>query len=54
MNEKLINELTELFLSKVETKNSWGKNEVRTLYKDCLIKALVQNLGDQIEIMEKV
>jgi hypothetical protein len=40
MNKEILNKIEELFLSKLEAKNSWGKNEVKALYKDCIIEIL--------------
>lgn len=40
MNKKILSMIEELFLLKLQDKNSWGKNEVAVLYKDCVITIL--------------
>ncbi len=46
MNQKLIDRITELFKSKLQEKNGWGKNEVFEAYKDCVIQATLETLDN--------
>ena len=43
---KLIDEFQHLFMQRIEEKNSWGKNEIATLFKDCLLRVLVDKSKD--------
>jgi hypothetical protein len=46
-----LEKLTELFLAEVETKNSWGKNEIIALYKEKLIQTLFWSKRPQIKVL---
>jgi hypothetical protein len=41
MTDNVLSELRTLFITEIMKKNSWGKNEVIELWKDCLIKVLL-------------
>lgn len=40
----LISQVQEIFITKIMEKNSWGKNEVIELWKDCLLKILMEKI----------
>ena len=40
MNKEIIEKIQTLFFECLNTKNSWGKNEIKELYKDCELKIL--------------
>lgn len=42
----MIQKMQDLFISKVMEKNSWGKNEIIELWKDCLIQLLLEKLEE--------
>lgn len=44
-DNEIIEELQDLFIGKIMEKNSWGKNEIIALWKDCLIKMLMERIG---------
>lgn len=37
----LIRQIQDTFLRKINEKNSWGKNEIMDLWKDCLLDILI-------------
>jgi hypothetical protein len=44
MSIEIINEIQELFFSKLEAKTGWGKNDIKDLYKDCVIEVLTRHI----------
>lgn len=45
MNKEIIDKIKNLFFERLEQKNSWGKNELKELYKDCQIEILTQYIN---------
>ena len=43
-NPELLKEIQERFIGKIMEKNSWGKNEVIEVWKDCLLAALMDRI----------
>ena len=41
-NQELLQKVQTVFLAKIEQKNSWGKHEVVTAWKDALLDVLFQ------------
>lgn len=42
MNSKAIFELNNVFMARLEEKNSWGKNEVKELWRNTLLEFLLR------------
>lgn len=42
MNKKILLRIEEIFIQKLSTKTSWGKNEVLQIYKDSVNEALME------------
>ncbi len=42
--KQLLDRIQELFFEGLEKKTGWGKNDVRSLYKDCVNQALKEYL----------
>ncbi len=42
MNKKLIERIQELFFEALEKKTGWGKNDIKDVYKDCVMQALLE------------
>ena len=45
--KRIADRTEELFLEEIEKKNSWGKNEIKQLYKDCKLKSLQEYILEQ-------
>lgn len=46
MNKQLLKRIDEIFISKLEEKNSWGKNEVIRLYRESVNEAIIELLPE--------
>lgn len=44
MTSKILDEIQELFFEKLNSKTGWGKNDVKDLYKDCVLEILKKHL----------
>lgn len=42
MNKEILDKIQELFFEKLQSKTGWGKNDVQSLYKDCVLEILKQ------------
>lgn len=42
MNKALLQRIEEIFIAQIETKNSWGKNEIKQLYANCVKQAIME------------
>lgn len=42
MNKKLLIRIEELFISKLQTKTGWGRNEIIQLYKESVNEAIME------------
>lgn len=42
MNKKILQKIEEIFIAKLQSKTSWGKNEVVILYKEAVNEALLE------------
>jgi hypothetical protein len=40
----ILDEMQNLFIGEIIKKNSWGKNEIISLWKDCLLQILKQKI----------
>jgi hypothetical protein len=45
MNKEILNKIQTLFFSKLENKTGWGKNDVKELYKQCVIEVLSEYIN---------
>jgi hypothetical protein len=45
--KEILDKIEALFKEKLEAKNGWGKNEVQSLYKDC-VNTILKEVIDQI------
>lgn len=45
MKESIIQETKEEFFKKIDEKNSWGKNEIKTLFLETLNKVMIERLN---------
>lgn len=43
--KELLSQVQDEFISQIMTKNSWGKNEVIELWKNCLLKILMEKIS---------
>lgn len=46
MNLKLIKRIEELFKEALQEKTGWGRNEILTIYKDCVVQATLEIIED--------
>lgn len=46
MTEVILQEIEALFYSKLEAKTGWGKNDVKSLYKDCQLEVLRKHIKE--------
>ena len=44
MNKKLLTAVQTLFFERLEAKTSWGRNDLKDLYKDCVIEVLSKEI----------
>lgn len=44
--QEILNEVTEVFHKKLDVKTNWGKEQVKALFKDSLLKVLMKNLSN--------
>lgn len=42
MNKKLLKRIEEIFYARLEEKNGWGKNEIKSLYTQCVNEAVLE------------
>lgn len=42
MNKALLQRIEEIFTAEIDTKNSWGKNEIKHLYSNCVKQAIME------------
>jgi len=47
MGAKIINKIERLFFEKLEKNTAWCKEEVKKLYKECVIIVLLEDLDDK-------
>ena len=40
MNKEILEKIQKLFFTKLESKTGWGKNDIKELYKECVIEIL--------------
>lgn len=40
----LLDDIQELFFSELDTKTGWGKNDIKQLYKDCVLVIVKKEL----------
>lgn len=45
MNKKLLLRIEEIFHEKLEQKTSWGRNDIKDLYKQAVNEALMELLN---------
>lgn len=45
----IMNQIEKEFLSQLETKNSWGKNEIKELYTKVCEQVYLENLSSLME-----
>jgi hypothetical protein len=44
MPKEILDEIQELFFLELESKTGWGKNDIKQLYKDCVLEVLKRRL----------
>ena len=49
MNKEILDRIQQLFFSKLEDKTGWGKNDIKALYKDCVLEVLKDYLNERID-----
>lgn len=42
--KKILERTQELFFEKLEAKTGWGKNEIKDMYRDCMMQAMMENM----------
>lgn len=51
MKTEILEKIQDLFFKKLDEKTGWGKNDIKTLYKDCVMQVIMnelQNLKTEI------
>jgi hypothetical protein len=44
----ILDEIQEVFFSKLGAKTGWGRNEIQALYKDAIIEVLANHINEKI------
>lgn len=47
MTKQIIEEIEQLFNTKLNEQNSWGKEQVKVLYKSCVVEVLLNHIVDK-------
>ena len=45
MNKELLAKIKSKFEARLQEKTGWGRNEVMTIYNDCVTEVLLEMLG---------
>lgn len=54
MNKKLLERIQELFFEALTTKTGWGRNDIKEVYKDCVIQALSEQVDNHEAILKSL
>lgn len=44
MTPEILDEIQDLYFEKLDAKTGWGKNDVKELYKDCVLEVLKKHI----------